>query len=171
MTFIQRLGISIAIAAAFPLFVVNYSLPSAYETHLLFTCTFVWLLMMPLSLYSSPTVPVGHDAHVNPVLAFLKDASLRARVGRYIVLVSMAIFMAFLLFASYAFAEKYEFVVLGPVIAFGSHRHIPLSHSDVPLLQKAEPSQSSGMCELWEYGSTALASKKHISPVTADGGS
>jgi hypothetical protein len=119
MTFIQRLGIATAIAATFPLFVVNYSLPAAYETHLLFTCTFVWLLMMPLSLYSSPTAPVCHDAHVNPAPAFLKDASLRALVGRYIVLVSMAIFMAFLLFASYAFAEKYELVVLGPVIALG----------------------------------------------------
>ena len=55
MKFIYRFGISVFIAGVFPLFVVNYSLQAAYETHLLFTCAFVWMFMMPLSLYSSPT--------------------------------------------------------------------------------------------------------------------
>jgi len=119
MTFIHRLGISVAIAAAFPLFVVNYSYPSAYETHLLFTGTFVWLFMLPLSMYSSPTSPVQLDANGSPVRGFLKVASFRALVGRGIVVISASIFLAFLLFASYAFAEKYEFMILGPVIALG----------------------------------------------------
>lgn len=119
MPFVYRLGIAVVVAAALPVFVVDYSYPSAYETHLLFTFTFVWLLMLPLSLYSSPAVPVHQDAHGNPVPAFLKKARFRAQVGRYIVLASMTIFVAFLLFASYAFAEKYEVVVLGPIIAVG----------------------------------------------------
>lgn len=119
MSFIYRLGIAVVIAAALPLFMVNYSYPFAYETHLLFTCTFVWLFMLPLSLYSSPTVTVRQDTHGNPDPTFLKEARFRAQVGGYIVLASMAIFMAFLFFASYAFAEKYEMGVLGPVIAVG----------------------------------------------------
>jgi hypothetical protein len=119
MTFIHRLGISVAIAAAFPLFTVNYSLPAAYETHLLFTGTFVWLFMLPLSMYSSPTIPLQYDGNGDPIPVFLKEASFRALVGRGIVIISVAILLVFLLFASYAFAEKYEFVVLGPVIALG----------------------------------------------------
>ena len=119
MTFIHRLGISIFIAATLPLFVVNYSIPSAYETHLLFTSTFVWLFMLPLSMYSSPTKPMQHNTNGSPVPAFQKEASFRASVGLGIVLISVSIFLAFLLFASYAFAEKHEFTVLGPVIALG----------------------------------------------------
>jgi len=119
MSFIYRFGIAVVIAAAFPLFVINYSYASAYETHLLFTCTFVWLFLLPLSLYSSPVAPVHEDTRGNPDPTFLKEARFRAQVGRYIVLASIAIFMAFLFFASYTFAEKYEVVVLGPVIAVG----------------------------------------------------
>ena len=74
MTFIHRLGISVALAAAFPLFAINYSLPSAYEAHLMFTCTIAWLFMLPLSMYSSPTAPVQYDGQETPAPIFKKEA-------------------------------------------------------------------------------------------------
>ena len=119
MTFIYRFGISVFIAGVFPLFVVNYSLPSAYETHLMFTCTFVWMIMMPLSMYSSPTTPVEYNAAGSPVAVFHKEASYRANIGLGMVLFSLAIYLAFLFFASYAFAVKYEYTLLGPIIVLG----------------------------------------------------
>ena len=119
MKFIYRFGVSVFIAGVFPLFVVNYSLQAAYETHLLFTCAFVWMFMMPLSLYSSPTNTLQYDAAGNAIAVFEKEASYRAVIGSSIVLLSIAIYLAFLLFASYAFAVKYEYMLLGPIIALG----------------------------------------------------
>ena len=71
MSFIYRFGIAVVIAAPFPLFVINYSLPSAYETHLLVTSTVVWLIMLPLSMYSPPTVPVDQNNDGKAVPTFL----------------------------------------------------------------------------------------------------
>ncbi len=119
MSFIYRFGIAVVIAAVLPVFVINYSYPSAYETHLLVTLTVVWLLMLPLSMYSSPTVPIHQDTDGNPAPAFLKEARFRALIGRCIVLASVSIYLAFLFFATYAFAQKYDVLILGPVIALG----------------------------------------------------
>jgi len=119
MTFIHRFGISVALAAIIPLFVIDYSLPAAYETHLMFICTVVWLFMIPLAMYSSPIITVRHDEDGNPVPVFLREASSRTLIGRCTLYVSASVFLAFLVFASYAIAEKYEVVVIGPVLAFG----------------------------------------------------
>jgi uncharacterized membrane protein YkgB len=85
------------------------------------------MFMMPLSLYSSPTNILQYDAAGNVIAVFEKEASYRAVIGRGIVLLSIAIYLAFLLFASYAFAVKYEYMILGPIIAlspFGAYLYI-----------------------------------------------
>jgi len=119
MQFIHRLGISVALAAVIPLFIINYSLALAYETHLIFVFTISGLFMLPLSMYSSPVAPVKHDANGNPIPAYTKEAAFRLLVGRYFGILSATVYFAFLLFASYSFAEKYEDIVLFPAMASG----------------------------------------------------
>jgi len=145
MAFLTRLAISIAIAALIPAFFVDYSRPSGWEIHLLATATFSWIILVPLSWYSSPMKSlVATDGLPIPVHA--RRSTLRSRVGAALTLTALAGFMLFLLFASYDFASRYEWAILGPdmfaffvgVYLYGTNMCVYCARLNPPKVRKCE---------------------------------
>lgn len=115
MAFITRFCIALAISALFPALFINYSRQFALQTHLWFSYSFFWLIMMVISWYTSPTSAVENTS--NPARPpFAGVAALRARIGKCALIVSAGVFVPYLLFASYAFALKYETKIFVPLI-------------------------------------------------------
>ena len=116
MTFIARFCIALAISGILPAFFVNYARPYALQTHLGISYAFFWLIMMALSWYTSPTVSVSDTSSSAPP-PFARIATLRTRIGRWALIASAGIYVPYLLFASYAFAVKYETKIFVPLIS------------------------------------------------------
>lgn len=68
--------------------------------------------MTAVSWYTSPTSTVAESAPP----AFARLAALRTRIGKCALIVSAAVFIPYLLLASYAFALKYEMKIFLPLI-------------------------------------------------------
>lgn len=128
MTFIQRLGISLSLSSLLGLLVIDHSRPYAEGLQLLVTYLNGWLFLIPISVYSSSTIPVQLDTHGTPVPVLLRAAKLRAVIGLWIMGPSIAVAVVFFLSATYEFAGKYEWIVLGPIIAIlpvGAYLSLP----------------------------------------------
>lgn len=112
MSFITRFCISLVISALVPALFINYSRQFALQTELGFSYCFFWLIMTAISWYTSPTSAVAESSPP----AFARVAALRTRIGKCALIVSAAVFVPYLLFASYAFALKYETKIFLPLI-------------------------------------------------------
>jgi hypothetical protein len=60
---------------------------------------------------------VDRDSHSHPIPTFLKFAQARSAIGRWGILLSVAYFVAYLLFTDYEFAKKYDWIVRDPLLA------------------------------------------------------
>lgn len=116
MTFVTRFCIALAISALIPAFFINYSRQFALQTHLWFGYCFFWLIVTAISWYTSPTSAVA-DASSSTPPPFARVAALRTRIGKCALMVSAGVYIPYLLFASYAFALKYETKIFVPLIS------------------------------------------------------
>lgn len=115
MAFMTRFFIALAISALLPAFFINYSRPFALQTHLGCSYSFFWLIMIAISWYTSPTISVADTSSSRPP-PLARVAALRTRIGKCALVVLAGVFIPYLLFASYAFALKYETKILMPLI-------------------------------------------------------
>ena len=119
MNFVTRLGISLAISSLIPVLLIHQAQAHAYETDFLFGYAFAWLFLIPLSLYSSPTVAVIRDSSGAPVPIFASYAKRRAAIGVFIGVSSLAVFLLDVIFSTFEFERRFGWFVMGPLLAVG----------------------------------------------------